>query len=96
MQVIYKNKNKEYISREAGTVNIVLCIKKIGRYLEREHNGEFKKQQFGICNNRRISHQLKTRVQRKDNKTIKKFVQEFRKVARKSEYKGKPLIKKLT
>ena len=56
MLVIHKNKNEGCISREAGTVNIVLCIKKIGRYLEREHNGEFKKQQFGICNNRRISH----------------------------------------
>ena len=29
------------------------------------------------------------------NKTIKKFVQEFRKVAKKSEYKKKPLIKEL-
>ena len=83
MQVIYKNKNKEYISREAGTVNIVLCIQKIGRYLEREHNGEFKKWQFGICNSRRISHQLKTRAQRKDNKTMK--AAELKKIEQKNK-----------
>ena len=43
MQVVHKNKNEEYISRKAGTVNIVLYIKKIDRYLKREYNGGFKK-----------------------------------------------------
>ena len=48
MQIVYKNKNERYNSRRIDTMGIILCIRRIGIYLERNHNGRFSKKTFEL------------------------------------------------
>ena len=41
MQIIYKDKDEEGSSRGADLVDIIICIRRIGRYLEEKHLGGF-------------------------------------------------------
>jgi len=40
---LYQNKNEECSSKEAGIVDTIICIKRIGGYLKREYNRRFGK-----------------------------------------------------
>ena len=48
MQIIFKNENERSCSREADSVNIVIYIRGLSRYLERKHVGRFKSRSFGV------------------------------------------------
>ena len=39
MQVIHKNKDEESSSKRANPVGVVICVRRISRYLEREYIG---------------------------------------------------------
>lgn len=43
MQVIYKNKNKGNNSEGAETVNLIIYIREISRYMEGEYAGRLKR-----------------------------------------------------
>ena len=39
MQVIYKNENKGSSSRRIDIVDLIICTKRVGRYIEEEYTG---------------------------------------------------------
>jgi len=43
MQTIYKNENERSNSRIISTVGVILCTKRIGRYMKGEHHRRFRK-----------------------------------------------------
>ena len=62
MQIIYQNKNERCGSRRTDTVDAIICVGRIGRYLEGECNGRFGKWKFKLYNSRRISGRFERRV----------------------------------
>ena len=43
MQTIYKNENERSNSRRISTVGVILCTKRIGRYMKEEYHRRFRK-----------------------------------------------------
>ena len=41
MQIVYKNEDKKDSSQRANSVGIIVCVGRIGKYLEREHIERF-------------------------------------------------------
>ena len=48
MQIIHKHENEGDSSRRANSVGIIICARRIGRYLKGKHFREFKSRKFGI------------------------------------------------
>jgi len=42
MQIVYQNKNEKCGSR-GGTMDIIICAGRVGGYLKRKYDGEFRK-----------------------------------------------------
>lgn len=42
IQVIYKNKNERRSSQKIDSVDTIVCVERIGRFLKRKHLGEFR------------------------------------------------------
>jgi len=90
-------------------VGVVIYARKIGRCVEEEYDGESEEWEFELYNSREFLADLKEEFNRRDNKIMKvvklkkieqeskiieEFVQEFRRVARESEYERKLLVEK--
>ena len=48
MQAIFKNKNKERCSKRTDLVNIVLCVRRISEYLEKEYIEKLEIRKFRV------------------------------------------------
>lgn len=106
MQTLYYNEDKRYNSKRVGVVGSIIYVRRTSRYMERECNRGPEELNFGI---EEFLIDLKKEFSSRDdeimkvaelekieqrNKTIKEFVQQFRKIARESGYKKGLLIKK--
>ena len=65
MQIVYKNEDEKGSSRRANSVDIVVCAKRIGRYLERKPVERFGEGIIRIQNSRGIFGGNQKRVWRK-------------------------------
>ena len=54
MQIVYLNEDKRSSSRRVYSVDVVLCVRKISRYLERKCFGRLRSKNARICNSRGI------------------------------------------
>jgi len=48
MQVIYKNENKRYSSRETDSMDVIIYIEEFSKHLKEKHTGGFGRRKFGI------------------------------------------------
>ena len=104
MQVIHQNKDKESYSRRTDSVDAVIYIRRISRYLKEEYVGRFRSSIVRIWNSGRIFRKefgrenkegvkvAKLKELEQKGKIMEKFVQEFKKVIRESECKKRPLV----
>ena len=69
MQIIYKDKNKWYISRKTDAVGVVICAERIGRYLEIKHYLKSGSLSYAIV--REFLSDLKEESSKGDDKTMK-------------------------
>ena len=65
MQAIHKNGDKRDNSRRTNSVDVILCVKKVGGYLARKCLGELRSRNVGICNSGRIFGRPEERVWRR-------------------------------
>ena len=101
------DENEGYSNREADSVDFVICARRLSKYLERNLFGRFKGRSTRIYNSKGIMVDLKREFSGGDNETMKiaelkklkqenktkeEFVQKFRRAAKESEYKKKPLV----
>ena len=107
MKVIYQNENERCNSREADLMDVVVCtggsadiqkeniLKNLKKEsLEYEMIWEFLadlKKGFGSMDNEIIKMAELKKIEQ-GNRTMKKFVQEFRRAVRGSDYEERPLI----
>ena len=88
-------------------MDIIICLRWVGRDLEEEHHGGIRDRRNGIRVSRRIFGRDKKRIWGEDEesvkvaelkkieqggRTMKEFVQDFKRVARGSGYEGHPII----
>jgi len=52
-------------------VSIVICAKRIGKYLERKCYKRFEEWRIGICSSRRILDRFEKEFEERDNETMK-------------------------
>ena len=107
MQTVYKDEDEESSSRRANPVDIIICARRVSRYLERKYLGEAGERRIGIqiCEGvlaaikKEFGGEEKELVKvaelkrlEQGGRTMEEFIQEFRRVARGSRYEGRPLI----
>ena len=48
MQIVYKNENERSTSRRTDSIDIIICVGRIDRYLEEKHAKGFRNRSVGI------------------------------------------------
>ena len=109
MQIIFKNKNEKCNNRETDIIDIIICAERISRCIKEKYIGIFrdKKVEFKLAEEFLL--ELRKEFREGDEKaikvaelkrveqgrrTIKEFVQKFRRAVRESRYKERTLVKK--
>jgi len=107
MQTIFKNEDEGGNGRRAGVLGIVTCTGRDSRHMERECDEELEagemeyetveelltalKKEFGEEKEEAVKMVELRRVEQ-GGKTMEEYVQEFKRIARGSGYKGRPLV----
>ena len=107
MQIIFKNEDKRNNSRRMDLVGVIICAGGISRCMEGECVRRFRDGRSGIWISREFLLKLKKEFGGEDKelakveelkrmeqgeKTMEKFTQKFKRVARESRYEGRLLV----
>ena len=103
---LYKNEDEERSSKKTNSVDIVMYIRRVSRYLKEKYSRRFGSMIIGIQDSREIFGRSKERIWREEvvkaielkkleqeRKIMEESIQEFRRVARGSKYEKRPLVK---
>ena len=87
MQTIFEDEDKKSNLRRVDTIDIIIYTGRVNRCMKEKYIRRFR-----IGKNRTwISREVFVRIKQRE-RTIKKFIQEFRKVVRESRYQEKVLV----